>query len=288
MSLIHVERDGALLGHYTSKEVKDGLRTGVFRYEDAAWKPGRRGWSALGEWKEFAGAGAEAVPKSTASGKALQQATPKATRSDRRQAYPGDAPSRFVRTAADCAAWLTNPVQCAEQSGEMAEPASAGPRHLFWAVMFFEVPARAILRLAGISTARWNSGEDSGGILSRLIHLVADFPTLLVAGGLSILIQAVLLHISLTLWKAVPAKPETTLNLYCRLLAAVVPIHAAISLLAIIPGFAPIQSTLMIIPAGILLIHLPRVIAHESKSTIGKAIGGILTPIILCGGLWGS
>lgn len=59
---IHVARQSAQLGVFTSEEVAAGLRAGRFHPSDLAWRDGLPNWTPLGDWPEFRGVG---VPSSS-------------------------------------------------------------------------------------------------------------------------------------------------------------------------------------------------------------------------------
>ncbi len=55
---IHVARNSAQLGIFSSEEVIAGLQSGRFLASDLAWREGMAAWTPLGDWSEFRGAGA--------------------------------------------------------------------------------------------------------------------------------------------------------------------------------------------------------------------------------------
>jgi hypothetical protein len=59
---IHLARDGSSLGIFTEAEVREGLAAGTFRGSDLAWRQGMDAWAPLGEWPDFAGVAAPALP----------------------------------------------------------------------------------------------------------------------------------------------------------------------------------------------------------------------------------
>lgn len=48
--MIHVARDGAKLGEFTSDQIRDGLATGQFRATDLGWQSGMAEWRPLSEF----------------------------------------------------------------------------------------------------------------------------------------------------------------------------------------------------------------------------------------------
>jgi hypothetical protein len=54
---IHVARNSAQLGVFSSEEVVAGLSSGRFLASDLAWRDGMAAWMPLGDWPEFRGAG---------------------------------------------------------------------------------------------------------------------------------------------------------------------------------------------------------------------------------------
>ena len=61
-SPIHVARKTVQLGVFSAEEVAAGLANGRFTRLDLAWTNGMAAWKPLGEWPEFAAAGAPAAP----------------------------------------------------------------------------------------------------------------------------------------------------------------------------------------------------------------------------------
>lgn len=61
-SPIHVARKTVQLGVFSAEEVAAGLANGRFLSTDLAWTNGMAAWKPLGEWPEFAAAGAPAAP----------------------------------------------------------------------------------------------------------------------------------------------------------------------------------------------------------------------------------
>jgi hypothetical protein len=59
---IHVARDSAQLGVFSSEEIVAGLRSGRFQFSDLAWRDGMAVWTPLGDWSEFRVAGAPSSP----------------------------------------------------------------------------------------------------------------------------------------------------------------------------------------------------------------------------------
>jgi hypothetical protein len=50
---IHVARNSAQLGIFTSEEIIAGLQSGRFVASDLAWRDGMPAWTPLGDWSEF-------------------------------------------------------------------------------------------------------------------------------------------------------------------------------------------------------------------------------------------
>lgn len=61
---IHVARNSAQLGVFSSEEIIAGLVAGRFVAADLAWREGMAAWTPLGEWPEFRGVGVPASPNS--------------------------------------------------------------------------------------------------------------------------------------------------------------------------------------------------------------------------------
>lgn len=59
---IHVARNSAQLGVFSSEEILAGLVAGRFVAADLAWREGMAAWTPLGEWPEFRGVGVPASP----------------------------------------------------------------------------------------------------------------------------------------------------------------------------------------------------------------------------------
>jgi hypothetical protein len=59
---IHVARNSAQLGIFSSEEIIAGLQSGRFLASDLAWRDGMPAWTPLGDWSEFRGVGAPASP----------------------------------------------------------------------------------------------------------------------------------------------------------------------------------------------------------------------------------
>ncbi len=59
---IHVARNSAQLGVFSSEEVGAGLSSGRFLASDLAWRDGMAAWTPLGDWPEFRGAGVPSSP----------------------------------------------------------------------------------------------------------------------------------------------------------------------------------------------------------------------------------
>jgi hypothetical protein len=59
---IHVARNSAQLGIFSSEEIVAGLQSGRFLATDLAWRDGLSGWSPLGDWAEFRVTGVPSSP----------------------------------------------------------------------------------------------------------------------------------------------------------------------------------------------------------------------------------
>ena len=59
---IHVARNSAQLGIFSSEEIIAGLQSGRFLASDLAWRDGMAAWTPLGDWSEFRGAGVPSSP----------------------------------------------------------------------------------------------------------------------------------------------------------------------------------------------------------------------------------
>jgi hypothetical protein len=62
---IHVARNAAQLGIFSSEEIVAGLQSGRFHAADLAWRDGMVAWTPLGDWPEFRVAGMPASPSAT-------------------------------------------------------------------------------------------------------------------------------------------------------------------------------------------------------------------------------
>jgi hypothetical protein len=63
---IHVARNSAQLGVFSSEEVVAGLSSGRFLASDLAWRDGMAAWTPLGDWAEFRGTGVPPSPSGLA------------------------------------------------------------------------------------------------------------------------------------------------------------------------------------------------------------------------------
>ena len=54
---IHLARNAAQLGIFSSEEIIAGLQSGRFLASDLAWRDGMAAWTPLGDWPEFRGVG---------------------------------------------------------------------------------------------------------------------------------------------------------------------------------------------------------------------------------------
>jgi hypothetical protein len=59
---IHVARNSAQLGIFSSEEIIAGLQSGRFLASDLAWRDGMPAWTPLGDWSEFRGVGVPPSP----------------------------------------------------------------------------------------------------------------------------------------------------------------------------------------------------------------------------------
>jgi hypothetical protein len=59
---IHVARNSAQLGIFSSEEIIAGLQSGRFHASDLAWRDGMAAWTPLGDWPEFRLTGVPASP----------------------------------------------------------------------------------------------------------------------------------------------------------------------------------------------------------------------------------
>jgi len=64
---IHVARNSAQLGIFSSEEIIAGLLSGRFHATDLAWRDGMAAWTPLGDWSEFRGVGVPASPGAMAA-----------------------------------------------------------------------------------------------------------------------------------------------------------------------------------------------------------------------------
>ena len=70
---IHVARNSAQLGIFSSAEIITGLQSGRFHASDLAWRDGMAAWTPLGDWDEFRGVG---VPPPSPQGMTEAQTSP--------------------------------------------------------------------------------------------------------------------------------------------------------------------------------------------------------------------
>jgi len=70
---IHVARNSAQLGIFSSEEIIAGLQSGRFLASDLAWRDGMPAWTPLGDWSEFRGVG---VPPPSPSAMSAQSPSP--------------------------------------------------------------------------------------------------------------------------------------------------------------------------------------------------------------------
>lgn len=59
---IHVARNSAPRGIFSSEEIVAGLASGRFHASDLAWRDGMQAWTPLGDWPEFRASGVPASP----------------------------------------------------------------------------------------------------------------------------------------------------------------------------------------------------------------------------------
>ena len=59
---IHVARNSAQLGIFSSEEIVAGLQSGRFHASDLAWRDGLAAWAPLGDWAEFRVTGTPSSP----------------------------------------------------------------------------------------------------------------------------------------------------------------------------------------------------------------------------------
>ena len=64
---IHVARNSAQLGIFSSEEIVTGLQSGRFAASDLAWRDGMAAWTPLGDWSEFRGVGVPSPAPSSAA-----------------------------------------------------------------------------------------------------------------------------------------------------------------------------------------------------------------------------
>ena len=65
---IHVARNSAQLGIFSSEEIIAGLQSGRFLASDLAWRDGMAAWTPLGDWSEFRGVGVPPAAPASAFG----------------------------------------------------------------------------------------------------------------------------------------------------------------------------------------------------------------------------
>src|ERR1700675_2132301 len=65
MATIHVARDGANIGTFSTEEVREGLRTGKFLPTDMAWQEGMPDWRPLAQVVPAKSAATTPVPGTT-------------------------------------------------------------------------------------------------------------------------------------------------------------------------------------------------------------------------------
>lgn len=284
MAMIHVSRGATNLGAFPEEEVREGLRAGRFIASDLGWREGMANWQPLSQFAEFAadiGAAAAAAPPPQAP--APSAATP---------APAGPAPlsvaarsglpwehrdaiglvNAFVQTVSVI---LTRPAEAftvMRTEGGFGNPLLFGVIGGSIGVIIWTLVSAALNSFGfAAAFARQNSldnlmGASLGGAM--LIVRVIMTPIFII---LCLFIWAGLVHLFLMIFGGAKKTFETTFR-------ALSFAYGATALFAIVPCCGGLVALVWGLIADCIGISR----SHETD--IGRAVGAVLLPLVVCCG----
>ena len=270
MATIHVARDGANIGTFSTEEIREGLRTGKFLPTDMAWQEGMPDWRPLSQVVPEQSAAAASASGTTATSAVSVSGSSAAGMSgsglpwERRQEL-----GLFKAFFDTVILLLTKPAEAfgmMKTEGGLMDP-------LFFALiggcagMVVAFLFQLVFQSMGFMVNR-NSGMFGMGMGMLIVFGLVLMPIMFVCG---LFIWSGILHLCLTMLGGAKKPFETTFRVVCfssgsAYLFAIVPVCGRV--------VAPIYN--------IVLQCMGVARAHETDT--GKAVMAVLLPVIVCCG----
>jgi hypothetical protein len=270
MATIHVARDGANIGTFSTDEVREGLRTGRFLPTDMGWEAGMPDWRPLSQMMAEQPV-ATALAADTSGANALPLgSTPSSGGAGGGLPWEHRQELGVVKAFVDTVVLLlTKP---AEAFGMMkTEDGLMDP--LFFALIggcagmivafFFQVLFHSVGIMADRSSDVFGMGLGIG-----VVFALISMPVLFVCG---LFIWSGILHLCLMMLGGANKPFETTFRVVCFA-------SGSTNLLAIVPFCGRVVAPIY----NIVLQCMGLARAHETDT--GKAVMAVLLPILVCCG----
>jgi len=270
MATIHVARDGANIGTFSTEEVREGLRTGRFLPTDMAWQEGMPDWRPLSQVVPEKPAAAASASGTTATSAVSVSGSSAAGISGSGLPWERRQELGLVKAFFDTVILLlTKPAEAfgmMKTEGGLMDP-------LFFALiggcagMVVAFLFQLVFQSMGFMVNR-NSGMFGMGMGMLIVFGLVLMPIMFVCG---LFIWSGILHLCLTMLGGAKKPFETTFRVVCfssgsAYLFAIVPVCGRV--------VAPVYN--------IVLQCMGVARAHETDT--GKAVMAVLLPVIVCCG----
>lgn len=288
MSLIHIARQNAVLGQFTEEEVRVGLANGTYLPSDLAWKAGRKDWTPIGTWPEFAPATPPPISRHTRAGGEELLPQPEAHADKPGRAMPawerpneGGIPSRAIATIKDVLLRPTETFSAMPATGGVGRPfAYCMIAYAITGVVTGAAMA-TVVATAGPSLAgnpQYEAWIKMGPVVTGIAHLLIYM--LVMPVGLSI--WSLIQHVLLKLWGAEGIEYETTFRVLAYIYGSTAFVTLPLAALGTIPAvgllFQMAAAAIGIVGTVIQILAFMK--THRLSG--GRATGAVLSPLLVC------
>ncbi len=283
MSLIHIARNNAVLGQFTEEDVRAGLAAGTYLGTDLAWRAGKKDWTPLATWPEFAApdttppvlSGTEMIPQpppmsATPSGPAM----PAWERPE-----DGSLPARYFESVKEILFKPTATFAAIPVSGGMGRP--------FGFYMTTQIPTAVLM---GVGFGLTFSGAGTAGMPPQMQALkdlgpaaigLGYFASLALFAPIGLFVWSGIQHLLLKAWGAANEEYEATVRTLAYIWGATGLAMLPFSLLSLIPIVGQIFN-LFAMAIGLYSLVLQIIaLMKVHKADGGRVTGAVLTPMIL-------
>jgi hypothetical protein len=271
MPLIHLSRSGQILGQYEQDRVRAGLASGEFIGTDLAWTEGMSTWRPLSELENYLKGSAPLPAPPPAPVEAPAVVTGAGTNVPPEAGLPWENRERigfvtaFFQTVGMILVKPTEAFAIMKKEGGLVDPL------LFTLIggsigVLISLALQVLLNSLGLAFGG-NEGVAALGAMGAVSFLLIFLVPVMVV--LYAFVAAGIFHLCLMLLGGVSRPFETSLRVVCYAAGAT-------NLLQVIPGCGGFIAALW----ALILYILGMSTAHQT--TVGKAIGAVLLPFVLC------